>query len=102
MVPFWVPQFRPRITIGTQRGTIILTIPHVICEAFAVPNADLKKDSSFRIICLCHRLDIAMQVLKKKVRQDLALKYDKTCAKVATSSCCCSVQPLLQRACSAE
>ena len=31
MVPFWVPLIiRPRIIIGTQKGTIILTIPHML------------------------------------------------------------------------
>ena len=29
MVPFWVPLIRPRIIIGTQKGTTILTIPHM-------------------------------------------------------------------------
>ena len=28
-VPFWVPYIRPRIIIGTQKGTIILKVPHV-------------------------------------------------------------------------
>ena len=30
IVPFWVPLIRPRILIGTQKGTIILTIPHIL------------------------------------------------------------------------
>ena len=29
MVPFWVPKIRPRIIIGTQKGTIISTVPHI-------------------------------------------------------------------------
>ena len=32
MVPFWVPNIRCCIIIGTQRGTIILTTTHMICS----------------------------------------------------------------------
>ena len=58
--PFLGPLIRPRIIIGTQKGTIILTVPHMCSEPTRRGCSD----------CLCCSNKIKFYKTLKPVHQD--------------------------------